>query len=185
MCHLAQGSTVRFLGLILCQRPHEPGAIADRNTLRLIHDPVGALDDYLVPIPLAVFLIAQHKHLNSLQLGDVCLDSVDDSAPKIDHDQALVLGSRCGSPLGQSCAAIRAEREIVVGRIGIGSLVNVNRPASSIEAAACVGVAPPDEVGPGLAAGWSIAACHWSLPRSQLAMICSCVSPSPSFRDPA
>ena len=86
--------TLHFSGLVLCQRLQEPGAVTDRNPLGLIDDPVGAIDDYLVPIPIAVLLIAQHKHLHSLELGNVRLDSVDEPAPKIDHDQSLVLGSR-------------------------------------------------------------------------------------------
>ena len=59
-----------------------------------------------------------------------------------------------------------------------------DRPASSIDVAACVRVAPRDEVGSGLAVGRSIAACHSSLPLLHLAMIYSSVSPSPPFLVP-
>ena len=92
----ARSST--FSGFVLRQRPQEPGAVTDRGALRLIHDPVGALDHYLIPIPLAVLLVGQHKHLGSLDLGDVRLDSVDDSASKLDHEQSCVFVVRgdCG-----------------------------------------------------------------------------------------
>jgi hypothetical protein len=43
----------------------------------------------------------------------------------------------------------------------------------SVDVAACVGVTPRNEVGSGLAAGWSIAGCQWSLTLLHLAMIYS------------